>query len=247
MIGYLLAFVFPASAFFGGAYLIFRGLSLPARSFARGQARAERAVRSHLDGRDVVYSRLSVEYFTGRSPEWKEVYSSERKGPFRLSGRPVSPDFAHFRLSNPKVVQGFVPVEGGLLSSIEGLLEFTGYEKGGPIGAGLRSLLGRDRAFIDLGTLKRLSEDPKAGKAVARQKSKFLRISEFSVPQGSKLSVASAYPDLRGTVAHPLLITDAPIEGARSDMEEKARFSLLLGAGLVIFSFVAASALFHSL
>lgn len=249
MIAYLFALMLPASAFFGGAYLIFRGVSKGNPSAARlssGQARADSAFRSPISGDDCIYSKLTVEYFTGKEPEWKEVYSSERRCDFRLSGRPVSAGHADFRPSRVVALQGFVPHEGGLLSGIEGILEAAGYGEKSPLGKLRSALNGESKPFIDGAAIERLSADHRLKKAIERHHKKFLRISEHSIPDGRKLHVASFGPDLAGTMEHPLLITETPQE-ARTALDEKAKMSVLLGSGLIAFSFLLSSLLLASM
>jgi hypothetical protein len=247
MIAYIAAFAFPFSVFAIGGYLIFRGISKPETKSASGKVRSAQAFQSQVSRKTVTYSKLVIEAYQGGHAPWKEIYREERKSDFALSGRPISMEFADVRLSGPAVLEGYLRREKG---SIEQFGEYF-YRWAGPMTTILQAVSldqkGEIRFLDDAVVQPLMSENAAAKAAIMKNKSKPLRISEFTIEDGARICAASTLADLKGGLEHPLLITDTPENDARSTMDEKARTSVLLGAGLVLFSFVVSFFLFLSL
>jgi hypothetical protein len=251
MIAYLAAFAFPFSVFAIGGYLIFRGISKSETRSVSGKAKPHKTFKSPVSGKNVTYSKLVIEAYQGGHTPWKEIYKDELKMDFILCGKNVSMEFSDVRITVPLVLEGYIRRKKG---DIEEFGEYL-YRWAGYIGSPGRTILQIARSLGSKGELRFLDDALVGGlmsegsvkAAIEKNIRKPLRISEFTIEDGTRLCVASNQADLRGTMEHPLLITDTPENDARFTMEEKARTSILLGAGLVLFAFVLSFFLFLSL
>ncbi|MEW6034986.1 MAG: hypothetical protein AB1529_00095 [Candidatus Micrarchaeota archaeon] len=231
----LFGFLLPAAAFAGGAYLIFRAAGrLSPSGTLSGEVSCPKPVQAFVSGKAAAYSRLVVDFYQGGHAPWKNVLVLEKRAPFTVSGKEVGPDHADFRLSSPKVYVGYPAVEGGMidelrhnLKQLQSMADFSG--EVGP------------NESIPSEVLAPLMANPGIKAKLAPHMRKPLRISEYSLAEGARVSVLSdpairqGGKTLKGTVEFPLIITDDD-SAASSAMREKALLSAGIGVFLVLFS-----------
>ncbi|HSB46820.1 MAG TPA: hypothetical protein VLD37_02315 [Candidatus Bilamarchaeum sp.] len=245
MTSYPVVFVFPVLVFALGAYLVFRGASKPEPKSVSGTARCANPLKSPVSGRSAAYFRLVIEAYRGGHAEWKEIYRAESNSPFTLSGRPVSLEYADIRISKPAVFEGhskadFIKGDIALFGSVFGQFQnnITTALAASFVIARAIGFLPTGTQFLDEPILQGLLADPAIKKALRPHLGKYLRVSEYSIEDGSRITAVSGSGELRGSLERPLLITDGSQDEALSTIEEKAKTSILLGAGLLTFSFV---------
>lgn len=230
MIAYLSFFMFPLFLFIIGAYLIFRGSS-GAASRLSGRARSTMPFSAVSGGRRAAYSRLVIEAYDGRSSSWKKVYSHAEGPDMLVAGKRISLEHADVRIRPAVIHEGYISRGKGALE------EFVG-RVGAPLKL-IRDALdpGMRVKPLERSVIESLPLRKEAKEAIARNIRKPLCISETVIWEGAEIRVLSHHPDFRGTLERPLLITDGPEEDALATAAEKAKTSVLLGAGLVVFSF----------
>jgi hypothetical protein len=247
MIAYFAAFAFPFFILLIGSFLIFRGISKRETRSVSGKVRSAQGFQSHISKKVVTYSRLVIECYERARGAWKEIYSHVEKSDFLLSGRPVSMEFADVRLSNPLVHEGYVKRKKGTIEQLQSYLYLWG-TRGALVLIPFHSFANKgELRFLDDELVRFIMSQKKAKSAIEKNIMKPMRISEYLIETGARITVASGSGTLRGTVEHPILITDSPENDARSTVDEKAKTSILLGAGLIFFSLMISLVLFASL
>ncbi|MEW6722188.1 MAG: hypothetical protein AB1324_02920 [Candidatus Micrarchaeota archaeon] len=248
MIGLLFSLFLPLAALVAGCYLIWRGHGRSKTASAlSGTASSPEPVESLATGRKCIYSKTVVEYYGGGPDPWKTACSAERRAPFSVGGRNVDPEGAEFHLSRPLVITGYARREKGMFEEFaDSIAKSSTANIAKSVLTSITMTPGEKEevgdSMIDDSVMLALVRNPALKPRLLPHIKKALRITEYSLFEGAKVSLVGgmAGPSgrLAASAAAPLIVSDEGAGAAKSDMSEKAFVSVALGAALIMVSIV---------
>lgn len=222
----------PAMAFVGGFYLIYRGWKRKGEvSSICGIARCKNPIVSPITGRRCIYAKAVIEYYVSGSSPWRTAWSSESKADFSVGRASVSSNYTEYQIREPQIFTGNIKRPKGML---ETFVE--------PVTS---SLPGSARVFLNDDLCLALMSVDAIKRAISPHISKVFRITEYAITEGSNVCVIDQSGLKRGmatgSMEFPLLISDLGSASAKSSLNEKAVFSIILGLALIFASVLLAT------
>jgi hypothetical protein len=244
----LIDLAFPACSFFGGAFLVLRGMSKlgkPLRVIS-GKAKCKGPPALSLCGESCVYDRIVLEKVVAgkRVP----LASFERRAPFYIGKTLVEPQFADFALK-ARVTEGLVRREKGMLEEFVETAAMASTNSGRIRLASGSSASQAGGEILPDDLVLALRSIPSIKKPLDRNSGMRIRVSEHSIPQGTELQIGGGerYGDaVVGTLDARLIITDSDQSSAQDSHKERAIIGIAAGAFLLSLSFVLAYLLLSS-
>lgn len=253
MMSFTLSSVFalflPVVVFAGGAYLFVMGYSgkkepeEAKKGALSGPVSSSDPVRSLISGEDCVYSKTVAEFYCGGHEPWRQVFITEARAPLCIAGKPLDASRAVFDLSNPLLLQGHAGKKfRGILGSFGDFIDSTqpmALAKGVLDAAGIRPA-DEAAASVQLIDDRAISAilACRGGQELKRHISKPLRISEYVLAEGTRVSASWIGPPVQTGLPGEILITDAGDESAAAAARERAIMRMAVGGGLVLLSLV---------